>query len=169
MIISGSTIAHKLLSDGKEIDDNVSCQLPSIEMQTSEIKGAGILGSIDMPITGQINSMVFSINARSVSKNNSNLAKPGMQNLELRYLKDVISANGSKIPEGTKIYISGVNRKFDPGKVETGASMDGSIDFEVIRYRQVIDGVETLLIDKRNFIFSVNGVDYMKRIRTTLG
>jgi hypothetical protein len=169
MIISGATIAHKLLSDGKEIDDNVSCQLPSIEMQTNEIKGAGILGAIDMPMTGQLNSMTFSISARSVSKNNSNLAKPGMQSLELRYVKDVVTAKGTKIPEGTKIYISGINKRFDPGKVEIGAGMDGSIDFEVIRYRQVIDGVEVLLIDKRNFIFKVNGVDYMKKVRTALG
>lgn len=169
MIISGATIAHKLLSDSKTIDDNVSCTLPSIEVQTNEIKGAGILGTIDLPVTGQLNSMVFSISARSVSKNNSNLAKPGIQNLELRYVKDVVTSKGTKIPEGTKIYIAGINKKFDPGKVETGASMDGSIDFEVIRYRQVINGVETLLIDKRNFIFKVNGVDYMKKVRTTLG
>jgi hypothetical protein len=168
MIISGATIAHKLLSDGKEIDDNVSCQLPSIEMQTSELKGAGILGTIDMPITGQVNGMTFSVIAKSINKNISNLAKPDIQNLELRYVKDVFIANGSKIPEGTKIYITGINKKYDPGKIEIGSNMDGSIDFEVIRYRQVINGVETLLIDKRNFIFSVNGVDYMKGIKTAL-
>lgn len=169
MTILGNVIAHKLLSDSVEIDDNVSCQLPSIEVQTGEIKGAGILGTIDMPVTGQVGSMTFTINMRSVNKNAANLAKPGIQNIELRFARDVVSANGQIIPEGTKIFITGVLKKYDPGKVEPPTTMDGSIDFEVIRYRQVINGVETLLIDKRNYIYKINGVDYMQQIRRILG
>jgi len=169
MIISGNVIAHKLLADGVEIDDNVSCQLPSIEVQTGEVKGAGILGTIDMPVTGQVGSMTFTINMRSVNKNAANLAKPGIQNIELRFVRDVVNANGQVIPEGTKIFITGLNKKYDPGKVEPPTTMDGSIDFEVIRYRQVINGEETLLIDKRNYIYKINGVDYMQKVRQALG
>lgn len=169
MIISGNIIAHKLLDDGVEIDDNVSCQLPSIEAQTGEIKGAGILGSIDMPVTGQIGSMTFTINMRSVNKNSSRLARPGVHNLELRFVRDVVTADGQTIPAGTKIFISGLNKKFDPGKVEPPTTMDGSADFEVIRYRQVIEGNETLLVDKRNYIYKVDGIDYMQQIRQALG
>lgn len=168
MIISGSVIAHKLYDDGVEIDDNVSCQLPSIETATSEIKGAGILGTIDMPVMGQINSMVFTINMRSVNKNSSKLAKPGLHNLELRFARDVQQANGQMVPEGTKIYITGINKRYDPGKVEPPTTMDGSCEFEVLRYRQVIAGEETLLIDKRNYIYKVNGVDYTSQIRALL-
>jgi phage tail tube protein FII len=73
------------------------------------------------------------------------------------------------VPEGTKVFISGINKKYDPGKIETPATMDGSADFEVLRYRQVINGVETLLIDKRNYSYKINGVDYMQKIRSTLG
>lgn len=168
MIISGSVIAHKLFSDGKEVDDQVSCQLPSIEKQTSEIKGAGILGSIDMPITGQINSMTFTVNSRSINKNTSSLAKPGLQNIELRFVKDVMQSNGQMVPEGTKVFITGINKKYDPGKIEQAATMDGSIEFEVLRYRQIIDGSETLLIDKINSIYKINGIDYMEKIRAAL-
>jgi len=169
MIISGSVIAHKLFDDGVEVDDNVSVQLPSIEVQTGEIKGAGILGTIDMPVTGQIGSMTLTINMRSVNKNSSRLARPGIHNLELRFARDVNTADGQIIPAGTKIFISGLNKKFDPGKVEPPTTMDGSADFEVIRYRQVIEGVETLLIDKRNYIYKIDGVDYMQQVRQTLG
>lgn len=169
MIISGNVIAQKLLSDGVEIDDNVSCQLPSIETASGEIKGAGILGTIDMPVTGQITSMTFAINMRSINRNASKLAKPGIQNLELRFAQDVVNSSGQMVPAGTKIYITGMNKKYDPGKVETSTTMDGSIEFEVIRYRQVIDGRETLLIDKRNYIFKVDGVDYMRAIKSILG
>jgi P2 family phage contractile tail tube protein len=168
MIISGSVIAHKFFADGVEIDDQVSCQLPSIEKPTTEIKGAGILGSIDMPITGQLNSMTFTVNSRSINKNASNLAKPGLQNLELRFVRDVMQNDGSMVPEGTKIFITGINKKFDPGKVEASSTMDGSIEFEVLRYRQVINGQETLLIDKVNSIYKINGIDYMEKVRAAL-
>lgn len=169
MIISGAVIAHKFLADGVEIDDNISCQLPSIEVQTGEIKGAGILGSIDLPVTGQIGSMTFSASMRSINKNAANLAKPGVQNLELRFAQDTVTAGGQMVPEGTKIFIAGINKKYDPGKVEANSTMDGSIEFEVLRYRQVISGVETLLIDKQNFIYKINGTDYMQSIRAALG
>lgn len=168
MIVSGNIIAHGLYDDGIKIDDNVSVQLPPIELQSSEVKGAGIMGTIDMPSFGQVGSMLFTVNMRSINKNASNLAKPGMHNLEVRFVKDVITANNQKIAEGSKIFISGMNKKYDPGKVENGTTMDGSSDFEVLRYRQVINGEETVLIDKKNYIFKVNGVDYMEQIRAAL-
>lgn len=168
MIISGAVIAHKFLADSTEIADYVSCQLPSIEFATNEVKGAGILGSIDMPMTGQINAMTFSVTSRGINKSNTNLAKPGVQKLEIRFNRDVTQADGSVIPEGSKVFINGVNKKYDPGKVEQGANMDGSIEFEVLRYRQVINGVETLLIDKLNYVYKINGIDYMEKVRASL-
>jgi len=168
MIISGSVIAQKLIADGVEIGDNVSCQCPSIEKATTEMKGAGIMGTIDMPMTGQFNSMVFSISTRSINKNSTELIKPGPQRLEVRFLRDVMLPDGSMIPQGTKIFITGINKKYDPGKVENSATMDGSIEYEVLRYRQVIDGRETLLIDKLANVFKVNGKDYMSEIRAAL-
>ncbi|WP_069997753.1 phage major tail tube protein [Cellulosilyticum sp. I15G10I2] len=168
MIISGAVIAHRFLADSVDIADYVSCQLPSIESATNEIKGAGILGSIDMPMTGQINAMTFSVTARGINKSNANLAKPGIQKLEIRFNRDVTQSDGSVIPEGSKVFINGVNKKYDPGKVEQGSNMDGSIEFEVLRYRQVINGVETLLIDKLNYVYKINGVDYMEKVRAAL-
>lgn len=169
MIVSGNVIAQKLLDDGVETDDNVSVQLPSVETEASDIKGAGILGTINMPTTGQIGSMVVSIGMKSINKKASNLARPGIHNLELRFAKDVMSTSGQMVPQGSKIFITGVMKKYDPGKVENSATMDGSVDLEVIRYRQIIDGEETLLIDKKNYIYKVNGVDYMSSVKAILG
>jgi len=169
MKISGSVIAHKLLSDNVEIDDNVSCELPSIEFGTTEVKGAGILGTVDMPSPTQINAMSFKISSRSVNKKTAALAKTGKQNLELRFVRDVVQSDGTVIPASTKIFITGVVKKYEPGKVEQGSTMDGSLEFEVLRYRQVIEGEETLLIDKFNYQYVVNGVDYMAAIRAILG
>lgn len=169
MIISGSVIAHKLLADNAEIDDNVSCGLPSIEFETTEVKGAGILGTVDMPSPAQIKAMNFKINSRSVNKKTAALAKTGKQNFEIRFARDVVQSDGTIIPASTKIFITGITKKYEPGKVEQGATMDGSMEFEVLRYRQVIEGEEVLLIDKFNYQYVVNGIDYMQAIRAILG
>ena len=76
--------------------------------------------------------------------------------------------DGSMIPASSKVFITGVNKKYDPGKIENQTTMDGSIEFEVLRYRQIIDGKETLLIDKLNNIFKINGIDYMEKVRAAL-
>ncbi len=161
--------AHKVLMDNNEIGDNVSCTLPDIEHATSELKGAGIAGTIDVPLMGMFNSMTFSMDFRGLNRNSAAALKPGITNLELRFLKDTIASNGNYIAEGTKVFVSGYNKKVAPGKVETGASMDSSAEYEVTRYRIICDGVEVLLIDKLAGVYKVNGIDYMQKAREVLG
>lgn len=168
MILSGSIIAHRFFDDDKEVGDNVSCQLPSVEHGTTAVKGAGVLGTFDMPSTGQLNAMVFSASQRSINKGAINLSRPGIHKIELRFVKDAMTGDGQEVPEGTKIFVTGIFKKFDPGKVEEASTMDGSIDFEVLRYRIVINGEEVLLIDKINYIYKVNGVDYMDKVKAAL-
>jgi P2 family phage contractile tail tube protein len=168
MVLSGSIIAHKFFDDGVEVNDNVSCQLPSIENGTVEVKGAGILGSFDMPSSGQLNALTFSASMRSINKGAINLSRPGVHNIELRFVKDAMTGDGQQVPQGTKIFVTGIFKKFDPGKVEIASTMDGTIEFEVLRYRIVINGEEALLIDKRNYIYKVNGVDYMSKVKAAL-
>lgn len=167
-MISGSVIAHRFFDNGEEVADNVSCQLPSIENGTTEVKGAGLLGAMDMPSSGQLNAMTFSASMRSINKGAMNVSTPGVHKIELRFAKDQFTNDGQSVPMGTKIFIEGIFKKFDPGKVEEGATMDGTIEYEVRRYRIVINGEEVLLIDKVNYIYKVNGVDYMEKIKAAL-
>ena len=167
-MISGAIVAHRFFDNGVEVDDNVSCQLPSIENGSTEVKGAGILGALDMPSSAQLNAMTFSASMRSMTKQNITCSAPGTHNIELRFVKDVKTDNGEMVPQGTKIFITGVFKKYDPGKVEENGTMDGSIEYEVLRYRIIINGEEVLLIDKVNFIYKVNGIDYMEKVRAAL-
>jgi P2 family phage contractile tail tube protein len=167
-MISGSVVAQKYFDNGVEVEDTVSCQLPSIENGTTSVKGAGILGELDMPSSAQLNAMNFSASIRSMTKKNIACAAPGAHNIELRFVKDTKTDSGNMITEGTKIFITGVFKKYDPGKVEVNGTMDGSIEYEVLRYRIVIEGEEILLIDKVNFIYKVNGIDYMEKVRAAL-
>lgn len=153
----------------KLIPDITDVQLPSIETASDAIKGAGILGEIDWPSFGQIGSMTLGINFRVASPDIVAISTPQLQEIEVRWVMDKFDTNNIKIGvEAHKVFVKGMPKKHDQGKIENAAAMDGSNEFEVVYYRHIIDGVETLLIDKFNYVYKINGVDYTSEIKAAL-
>jgi P2 family phage contractile tail tube protein len=153
----------------KYINDTNSCQLPSIETQTDSIKGAGILGEIDMPTYGQIGSMTFSHGCRVDGEDAAALCAPIVQEFEVRWVTDKLDSSNIKIGiDAHKAIIKGIPKKYDPGKIETGAAMDGSNEYEVIYYKKILNGKSIIEIDKLNNVLIINGTDYAKQIRAAL-
>ncbi len=172
--ISNKTIDYKMkATDTKDkmtlIDDAADIQLPSIEKITDTIKGSGIMGEIDLPVYGQIGSMTFTINNRADNARYAMLSRPGTIKFEVVWTNDNIdSSNMSTSVQVNKVFMTGMNKKYDPGKVEVGAASDGSSEFEIFYYRKLVNGVEVLLIDKLNCKYVVNGIDYMEKTRAAL-
>lgn len=174
MKISNKTVQYKLKATDQngtlqQIDDSTDLQLPSFEKLTDTIKGAGIMGEVDMPSFGQIGSLTFTINHRADNPMYAILSRPGEIKFEVVWLVDVFDSNGNKIGlQQNKVFMTGASKKYDPGKLETNASADGSSEFEIFNYRKVVDGVEVLLIDKFNYKYVVNGVDIYASLRAAL-
>ena len=174
MRFANKTITYKLkATDEKgvlqQIDDAAEVQLPSIEKLTDTIKGAGILGEIDFPSFGQIGAMSFTINNRSDGKMYAILSRPGAIKFELVWIVDVLdSATNSTVQQVNKAFITAFNKTYDPGKIEIGAGSEGSSEYEVVYYRRIVDGREILLIDKLNYKYVINGVDYLQSVRNAL-
>ncbi len=155
--------------DGRanKIGDTNTVQLPSIEMLTDTIKGAGIMGELDWPSYFQPGSMTLTINMRVTSENMALLA--GADNVEIRWVTDVFDTTNVKTGVNAhKAFIKCINKKIDEGKLEPGATQDGSFDYEVFAYKRVINGKEILNIDKFNGIFAVNGKDFAKDVQAAL-
>lgn len=174
MKITNKTIQYRLKADNQNgameiIDDAADLQLPSIEKLTDTIKGAGIMGEIDFPVYGQIGSMTFTVNNRADNSKYAVLSRPGAIKLEVIWMTDTLDSSNMKIgTQQNKVFMTGFNKKYDPGKIEVGASTDGSSEFEIIYYRKIVDGKETILIDKLNYKHVINGKDYMEDIRAAL-
>lgn len=151
------------------IDDAADITLPSIEKLTDTIKGAGIMGEVDMPTYGQVAAMSLGINFRADNPQYAMLSRPGEIKFEIVWVVDVFDSNQVKIGiQQHKAFITAVNKTYNPGTIDVNASSDGSAEFEVFVYRKVVDGKEVLLIDKFNYKYVVNGVDYMAQLRTAL-
>lgn len=174
MKITNKTVQYKLKATDQNgnlvlIDDSSDLQLPSIEKLTDTIKGAGIMGEIDMPTFGQIGSMTFTVNNRADNAQYAILSRPGEIKFEVIWVTDVFDSNGLKVRlQQNKVFMSGVSKKYDMGKVDVNASADGSSDFEIYYIRKVVDGKEVLLLDKFNYKYVVNGVDFYEQLRTAL-
>ena len=170
MIRSNKTVTYRLRAVDTTgllqlIDDSADVQLPSIDKMTDTVKGAGILGEIDMPSLGQIASMTMTVNFKADNPAYAKLARPGFINLELVWVVDVINTTTrATTVQQHKAFATVLNKKYNPGKIEAGATTDGSSEFEVSAYRKVVDGLEVMNIDKLNSIFSVDGTDYMAQV-----
>jgi P2 family phage contractile tail tube protein len=172
--ISNKTIQYKLKAtdtNGKliQIDDSADLQLPSIEKLTDTVKGAGIMGEVDMPTFGQIGSMTFTVNHRADNGKYAILSRPGEIKFEVVWVTDVFDSNNVRVGlQQHKLFMTCLNKKYDMGKLEVNAAADGSSEFEVLYLRKVVDGKEVLLIDKFNYKYVVNGVDYYAKLRAAL-
>jgi uncharacterized protein len=151
------------------IDDAADISLPTVEKLTDTIRGSGILGEVDMPSFGQIGAMSLAINFRADNPQYAMLSRPGEIKFEIVWVVDVFDSNQVKVGiQQHKVFVTGVNKSYNPGTIDVNASADGSVEFEVFVYRKIVDGKEVLLIDKFNYKYVVNGIDYMAQLRTAL-
>lgn len=174
MKIMNKTVQYRLKATDTNgnlqiIDDSADISLPPIEKLSDTIKGAGILGEIDMPTFGQLGPMPLGINFRADNPQYAMLSRPGEIKFEIVWVIDVFDSNQVKVGiQQHKVFATGANKTYNPGTIDVNASADGTNEFEVWYYRKVVDGREVLLIDKFNYKYVVNGVDYMAQLRTAL-
>jgi P2 family phage contractile tail tube protein len=172
--ISNKTVQYKLKATNEQgrlvlIDDSSDLALPSVEKLTDTISGSGIMGEIDMPTFGQVGSMTFTVNNRADNAQYAMLSRPGEIKFEVVWVVDVFDSNGMRIGlQQNKLFMSGMSKTYNMGAVNVNAAADGSSEFEVYYLRKVVDGKEVLLIDKFNYKYVVNGVDYFTALRTAL-
>ncbi|KNF08555.1 phage tail tube protein FII [Gottschalkia purinilytica] len=150
-----------------KIDDTTSVQLPSIEMLTDTIKGAGIMGEIDYPTFFQPGSMSLEINIRVSGEKLGLLASA--QSIEVRWITDVFDTNDIKVGvDSHKAFMKCTPKKLEEGKLEPGSPQDGSFEYEVFTYKRITNGKEILNIDKFNNIFAINGKNVMQDVQAFL-
>lgn len=153
----------------KFICDTSAYKRPSIENLTDTIKGAGLMGEIDLPTLGQVGSMECEITFNKSNAHFVELSAPKAHSLEIRWVTDVLdSANVQVGIEASKEIMTVIPKKAEFGDIETNETNEGTLAFEVLYYQYIVDGKSLLEIDKLNNVYKVNGVDYSASIRNAL-
>lgn len=173
MKLGNKTLQYKVYNrtSGKPdfVTDTTSYKRPDIEVMTDKISGAGIAGEIDMPTLAQLSAMEIEIGFKRANKKAVELFGQQTQELEVRWVTDVLDTTGAKVSTcANKDIIKAIPKKLSLGNIETNSTNEASIPLEVIYFKHIQDGEALIEIDKLNNVFIVNGVDYAKPIREAL-
>ena len=165
-----SIINFALYEDANEYLGMAEVALPELVSLTQEITGAGIAGNVEAVILGHFEAMTTTLNFRTVTRSAVSLNKPGYHTLTLRVaqqLKDTVK--GTKVVQAVKHVMIVESKKYAPGKVAPASSAEASGEYAVTYFATFIDGKKVLEIDKLNFIYEVDGVDYLADARKAMG
>lgn len=167
---SEQVIDYNVFLNGTDYLGVSTADLPEIAYLTNTLKGGGIAGELEGISPGLTQAMTLTLNWRTAEKNAIKLAAPIVHTLDLRgsFQEFDVAAN-EYVERGIKVTVRGRPLTLALGGLETAATMDASNTFSLTYLKVDIDGGTVLEIDKLNYIFKVNGVDYLARTRANLG
>lgn len=141
--------------------------LPDFDAMTETVSGAGILGEYEEVIIGMFGSMEQEIPFRVLDDDIFTLMKPTeVLDLTLRASQQFTVKNTGAIDhKGMRIVIRGKQKNFKPGKMQNGTQMDSAVTIEVVYILIEIDGVTKVELDKLNYVYKINGVDLLEKVR----
>lgn len=145
--------------------------LSDIEFLTTEIKGAGIAGSIDWATRGHWNNATTTLHFRALNVDSTYFGGQGQgHSLDLRGAVERYDAGtGERKVSGVRIALRGHANKISLGKFEPSETMENELELNVDYIKVSVDGEVLLELDKFNFVYYVNGTDWLSEVRRILG
>lgn len=143
--------------------------LPTFEVQTNTISGAGINGEYESGVVGSFGSSEMEIPFRVLDKQAAELLKTSGTILFLRAaVQEKDPSTLKTVNKGLKITVGGSPKGVTPGTVGGAKTMDSSIKMEVTYYKYEYDGEVLMEVDKLNNIYVVNGEDQLMDIKSMI-
>ena len=162
-------INFRVYEDANEYLGMSEATLPEVSNLAEEITGAGIAGNVEAVVLGHIEAMTLTLNFRTVTKAAIRLAEPRIHNIDLRARQVRNTQTGKIETVAAKHIMKVVPKKFAPGKLAAASAADASGEYAVSYYALYLDGKKVVEIDPLNFIYYINGTDYLADVRKALG
>ena len=170
MKIDETVIGFAVYEDATEYYGMSEVTLPEISNLTEEISGAGMGGKVEAVILGAIEAMTTTLNFRTVTKNAIKLHEPREHKIDLRVAQQNKNTTKGVTEVGrVKHLLTLTPKKLNPGKVATASAAEVSGEYATTYFATYIDGKKMLEIDPLNYIYFVNGKDWLANVRKALG
>jgi len=170
MLIDETIINFDVYEDAVEYLGMASVRMPEITNAVNNVSGAGISGTIESVVLGHIDAMTMTMNFRTLTPASVRLAEPRQHNLDLRVAQqNQDSTSGQIVVSSIKYVVIATPKKLNPGNIAPASAADASGEYAVAYLAAYIDGVKVLEVDPRNYIYFVNGRDYLVDVRKALG
>lgn len=161
----GPVVADTVYSDNVLVAQDVSFTLPGISFMTADVQA---MGNMSVPLIGLIENMELSISKIGIDKGLSRLIRLEKQNLEFRWVQNIVKSDGSTSVEGCKAFVRTMPGSVPETGVEVGSATEHESTFNVTRVQVYANGVEIMCVDRLSQILRINGKDYMSTIRNLL-
>ena len=143
---------------------------PSLEAMTSEVKGAGIAGTVDSIVLGHFQSTTITLKWRTPPANFWTLAQHMTHTLDMyAAIQHFEGSSGLITAVPLHVYTRAVTKKNSIGDLVVGDGMNSETEHEVYYMKVELNHNTVLELDKVNYIYKVHGVDYLAGVRRALG
>ena len=168
--VDETVIGFAVYEDATEYYGMSEVTLPEISNLTEESSGAGMGGKVEAVILGAIEAMTTTLNFRTVTKNAIKLHEPREHKIDLRVAQQNKNTTKGVTEVGrVKHLLTLTPKKLNPGKVATASAAEVSGEYATTYFATYIDGKKMLEIDPLNYIYFVNGKDWLADVRKALG
>lgn len=158
--------ANSYLNGEKMVGCTASLTLPEAVMKSSTLSGMGINGEIDSPSIGLFESMEQEVQFNTLYSTYVDMLSPlSTVDLMFRAAQQVYNKTGGYEFKGLRVVERGRVKKFTPGKIEKGETMEATVTIELTYILIEVDGIKVTEIDKLNGVFIANGKDMLAGIR----
>lgn len=141
--------------------------LPDFESLTETLSGPGFLGEIDEPLLGHFGASEIEIPFRTLNEDMFGLLNQGSAvNLTLRMSTQAMQESTMATDfMPSRVVIKGKSKGFTSGKVKQGEGTGSSVKTEIVYILIEVNGKKKFELDKLNFVYKVNDVDLLAKVR----
>lgn len=146
-----------------------SVTLPDIVKKKQSLEAFGTLGTVEVPIEGQLEPLTLSIKATNINKNIS-IEDGDIVDINIKAALQEIDADTGKTNciVNFSSSVKAMIQEIKMGEMKTGSSAETEITLVCTYYRVTIDGKDIYEIDKLNGKYLVNGKDLLADVNRAL-
>jgi Phage tail tube protein FII len=165
-----SVVNYKVYRDGLDFIGITQHDAPAISAVVEEMKGAGIGGSIEVPVKGVVQAMSMTLNFRDITPQTKMILTQEAHHLELwGAIQEADPKTGQLVVKQHKLIYRAIPKTNTVGKFVPGETQDRAIEFSVLYYREIYDGQDIIEIDPLNNVYRVAGKDANSDVRKAIG
>lgn len=170
MNLNTTVINYRMYEDSEDYLGLVQVTLPSLQMITQTVKGAGLAGEIETVIIGQMKAMQIQFQLMVLTRQGINLTEQRIHTWEFREAQQTVEGStGVHDVEEVKHIFRAFPKQMDGGTLAPQGTSNPNVAAAVYYWAEYRNGEKVLELDPFNYICFINGTDYLEKVRKALG
>ncbi len=165
------TITYRVYENEVNLLGVAEVQLPDFESPTLPVSGAGLPGETEIPVMGQMKTLIATFKFQHVNESAARLSTQQVHNVSLWIADEYLDHEAGQLEVGArKINMSIIPKKRSNGVLKNASPQDVSGEYIVYKYSEIIDGKEMTKFDFYNNEYTDHsGINRTEKINKALG